>query len=103
MYVGVATLVFHLPGARTLKDKRSIVLSIKDRIRAKFHVSCAEIEAMDLVQRSVLGVAVVSNDAAQCDEVLASVRSLAGNARDAVLTDVSTELLTVHSDLPRLD
>jgi uncharacterized protein YlxP (DUF503 family) len=95
MFVGVLRLSFHLPGARSLKDKRQVVRSFRDRVRARLDVSIAEVEHVDLHQRATFGVAVVSNDATVCDELLASVASMAGNVRDAVLVDRSTEILTV--------
>ena len=99
MFVGVLRLSFHLPGARSLKDKRQIVRSFRDRVRARLDVSIAEVEHMDLHQRATFGVAVVSNDATVCDELLASVASMAGNVRDAVLVDRATEILTVGDEL----
>jgi uncharacterized protein YlxP (DUF503 family) len=99
MFVGVLRLSFHLPGARSLKDKRQVVRSFRDRVRARLDVSIAEVEHMDLHQRATFGVAVVSNDASVCDELLASVASMAGNVRDAVLVDRATEILTVGGEL----
>ena len=93
MLVGVSRLVLHLPGARTLKDKRMIVRSFKERIQARMRVSIAEVGDLDLVQKAILGVAVVANEAAHCDEVLASVASAAGTLRDAVLLDHATEIV----------
>lgn len=106
MFVGVLRLSFHVPGARSLKDKRQVVRSFRDRVRARLDVSIAEVAHQDLHQRATFGVAVISSDARVCDEVLASVASLASNVRDAVLVDRSTEILTVSelaSDLPSLD
>lgn len=91
MFVGVATLTLHIPGARSLKDKRSVIRSFKDRVAARLSVSIAEVGAYDQLQRAVFGVAVVSNDRAVCDEVLAKVVAMAGTLRDAVLADVRTE------------
>lgn len=48
--------------ARSLKDKRQVVKSIKDRLHNGFNVSVAEIEAQDNRQVAVLGVAMVSNE-----------------------------------------
>jgi len=97
MFVGVLRLSFHLPGARSLKDKRQVVRSFRDRVRARLDVSIAEVEHMDLHQRATFGVSVVSNDATVCDELLASVASMASNVRDAVLLDRSTEILSMKS------
>jgi uncharacterized protein YlxP (DUF503 family) len=93
MYVGVLRLSFHVPGARSLKDKRQVVRSFRDKVRAKLDVSVAEVADQDLLQRATFGVAVVSADAAVCDEILASVATMASNVRDAVLIDRATEIV----------
>jgi uncharacterized protein YlxP (DUF503 family) len=62
MQVGLLKLVFHIPGARSLKDKRRVVAKIRDRVRARFQVSISEVEDHDLHGRAVLGVALVGND-----------------------------------------
>ena len=51
--------------SRSLKDKRQVVRSIKDRLRNQFNVSVAEVEAQDHRQLVVLGLAMVSPEAAQ--------------------------------------
>ena len=82
-----------IPGARSLKDKRMIVRSFKERTQARMHVAIAEVGDQDVLQKAVFGVAVVSNEAAVCDEVLANVAHAANTLRDAVLVDRSTEIL----------
>ncbi len=95
MFVGVARLVLAIPGARSLKDKRRVVKSLKDRLRARFPVSLAEIGDLERYQVATLGIAVVSNEAARCSEVLSHAVGLARVAKDAVLSDVATEILTL--------
>jgi uncharacterized protein len=99
MFVGVLRLTFHIPHARSLKDKRRVVLRFRDRVRARFDVSIAEVAAQDLHQRAVFGVSVVSGDAAVCDSVLQQVAQAAETAEDAVLTDRSTEIVPMGGDL----
>lgn len=99
MFVGVLRLVFHIPHARSLKEKRSVVRKFRDRIRAKFDVSIAEVDAQDLHQKAVFGVAVVSADAAVCDKLLEQVARAAELQEDAVLSDRSTELIPVGDEL----
>jgi uncharacterized protein YlxP (DUF503 family) len=99
MFVGVLRLSFHIPHARSLKDKRRVVQKLRDRVRSRFEVSIAEVAAQDLHQRAVFGVCVVSADAAVCDSVLEHVARAAEFAGDAVLTDRATEVLTVGDDL----
>lgn len=93
MFVGILRLRLDIVGARSLKDKRSVVRSMKERAQARFKVSIAEIGQLDDPRRATLGVAVVSNSSAQCDRVLADVASMASTLSDAVLTDRATEIL----------
>jgi uncharacterized protein YlxP (DUF503 family) len=99
MFVGVLRLTFHVPHARSLKDKRRVVQKLRDRVRSRFDVSIAEVDAQDLHQRAVFGVAVVSGDAAVCDAVLERVAREAESAGDAVLTARSTEIVTIGDDM----
>jgi uncharacterized protein YlxP (DUF503 family) len=73
MVVGLCTIDLYLPGVGSLKGKRQVILSLKDRIQSKFNVSIAEVDANDLWQRAVLGVACVSNDGRHVNKVLDSV------------------------------
>jgi uncharacterized protein len=99
MYVGVLRLAFHVPHARSLKEKRSVVRRFRDRVRSRFDVSIAEVGAQDLLQRAVFGVSVVSGDAKVCDSVLAQVANAAEVQEDAVLTDRATEVIPIGDDL----
>lgn len=99
MVVGVLRLVFHVPHARSLKDKRRVVRKFRDRVRARFDVSIAEVAEQDKLQRAVFGVSVVSGDAAVCDSVLEQVAHVAATQEDAVLTDRATELVTIGDDM----
>ena len=96
MFVGVLRLTFHVPHARSLKDKRRVVLKFRDRVRARFGVSIAEVGEQDKLQLAVFGVTVVSGDAAVCDSVLEHV---AATQEDAVLTDRATEVIPMGDDL----
>src|SRR5580698_9548469 len=99
MFVGVLRLTFHVPHARSLKDKRRFVRSFRDGVRARFDVSVAEVAAQDKLQRAVFGVSVVSSDAAVCDSVLEQVARAAETQEDAVLTDRETEIATFGDEM----
>ena len=99
MVVGVLKLSFHIPHARSLKDKRRVVQRIRDRVRSRFDVSIAEVAEQDRLQLAVFGVSVVSGSAAVCDSVLEQVAHVAEAQEDAVLTDRSTELVPIGDDL----
>ena len=94
MFIGVLRLVFQIPGAASLKDRRRVVKSFKDRVRARFPVSIAEVGDLSRWQVATLGVAIVSGEAARCSEVLSAVSRAAEQASDAVLADVATEIVT---------
>ena len=55
MVIGLCTIDLHLPGANSLKDKRSVLKSVMRRIRNEFNVSIAEVDHQDLWRSAVLG------------------------------------------------
>lgn len=93
MFVGVLRLTLTIPGSRSLKDKRRVTLSLKERLQARLHVAAAEVSSLDNHRVAEIGVAVVSNEAAQCDRVLAEVVALASTHADAVLADRRSEII----------
>src|SRR5687768_6488581 len=99
MFVGVLKLSFHVPHARSLKDKRAVVRKFRDRVRHKFEVSIAEVADQDLLQRAVFGVSVVSSEASMCESILAEIARVAATQEDAVLTDRAVEVLPFGDDL----
>ena len=62
MVVGSLRVRLLLRESRSLKDKRQVVRSIKDRLRHGFNVSVAEVDALDNRQVAVLGSAMVCNE-----------------------------------------
>ena len=95
MFVGVARVVLQIPGARSLKDRRRVVKAFKDRTRARFPVSVAEVGDTERLQVATVGLAVVSNDSRRCREVLGSVRTMANGLPDALLADWATEVMSL--------
>jgi uncharacterized protein len=97
MFVGVGRLVIQIPGAQTIKDRRRVVKSFKDRVRAKLPVSIAEVGETGQLQVATFGLAVVSNETGRCHEILASALSMARVLPDAVLCDVKIEVVPFGS------
>ena len=93
MIVGTVEIRLHLHDARTLKDKRRILLSLKDRLRNNFNVSVAEVEGQDLIQSAEIAVVQVSGDARYVRGALEQVVQAVRRLRDAQLTDYSIEIL----------
>lgn len=73
MPIGLLTLEIHIPDARSLKDKRQVIRSLKDRLRAHFNVAVAEMDFQDVWQRSVVGVVTISNDAHHLEQSLQAI------------------------------
>jgi uncharacterized protein YlxP (DUF503 family) len=93
MVIGLLTLEMHLPGARSLKDKRHVLRSLERRIRDRFNVSVAEVEHQDLWQRARLAVVAVNTDRVHLESTLQAVAGEAATAREAELVDQAMELL----------
>ncbi len=73
MIIGTCLVEIHIPYASSLKEKRQVVKSILALTRNKFNISIAEVEDQDLWQKAVLGVACVSNEAAQANSQIDKV------------------------------
>ncbi len=73
MMIGTLRVRMLLREARTLKDKRQVVNSIKDKLRNSFNVSVAEVEDQDHRQTVVLGLAMVSNETHHLKQALAKI------------------------------
>ncbi len=63
----IALYLFQKP--KSLKEKRRVVKSLKDRIRARFNVSISEVDNQDLWHRSTLGIALVCSDRKQAQTI----------------------------------
>ena len=73
MVVGILRLDVHVPGAQSLKDKRSALKSVKDQLRGRFNVAVAEVDPTEKWQRATLGVSTVGEDRAQVQGLLRHV------------------------------
>ncbi|HEX5521291.1 MAG TPA: DUF503 domain-containing protein [Longimicrobiaceae bacterium] len=90
MVVGLAVWELHLPGCASLKEKRRVVKSLKDRLHHQFNVSAAETAHHDVLQRAELAVCVVSADRGHADRVLRSADRLIDGEPRVRLIDLST-------------
>ncbi len=86
MVVGVISWELHLSGCSSLKEKRGILRSLKDRLQDRHRVSVAETAHQDAWQRAELSVAIVSSDRRRAQQVLDRVDALvASDARVRVI------------------
>jgi uncharacterized protein YlxP (DUF503 family) len=61
MIVSMIQLIFEIPGVESIKDKRRIIRSIKDKLHRRFHISVAEVDLQDSLSFAQVGGALVSN------------------------------------------
>ena len=88
MHVLVATIELHLPAARSLKAKRSTVVSLVRLIDQMHGVACAEVDHQDLWQRSSLGVTVVGGTVGQISNVMDAVERLIWSRAEVDVLDI---------------
>jgi len=88
-----AAFEFCVPAAQCLKSKRKVVKSLKDRLASRFNASVAEVACQDQWQRSVIGVAMLSNDKAYLDQQLEAIRRVFDGQGEAILANVEVEWL----------
>ena len=92
MTVGIARLTLYLPHSHSLKEKRMVLRSVKDRIR-KFNVAVAEVEYNDLWQRAGLSVVTVSNDEKHADQELSAVVNEIERVEPGLISRTEVEFL----------
>lgn len=84
MPIAYLTLELRIEGAHSLKDKRQVLRSVKDRLRNSFNISIAEIDVTDLWQRATLGVVSISGSRDYLEGLMRNVEreavKLANNA-----------------------
>ena len=73
MVVGLLQVEVHLPRAQSLKDKRSVIKSLKDQLRGRFNIAVAEVEANDTWQRATVGVSTIGDTRTYVDRILTEV------------------------------
>ena len=93
MTIGVLQLELRIGDAMSLKDKRRVVKSLKDRIAHGHNVSIAEVGYLDEHRRSILGLAMVSNDRRYVEGALSKLVDFVRSVPSVELVDYQIELL----------
>ena len=91
--IGAITLELRLEHSRSLKDKRQIVKSLKDRLRKRHNVSVAEIDYQDLWQRALIAAVTVGSSRMVAEQTLQSVEDDASSILGPYLADATIEWL----------
>lgn len=93
MVIGVLRLTLFLSESGSLKEKRRILRSIKDRLRSQFNVSVAEVNYQDLWQKAELAIAIAATDSQYADKVLQTILGKVESWRLAEVIDVQVEII----------
>ncbi|MDR2403228.1 MAG: DUF503 domain-containing protein [Spirochaetaceae bacterium] len=70
MIVSMIQLLFEIPDVESIKDKRRIIRSVKDKLQRRFHMSAAEVDLQDSLSFAQIGGALVSNSRSFGETVL---------------------------------
>ena len=98
MVVGICRVTMNIGGSFSLKDKRSVVKSIINRIRSRYNVAIAEVSLNDNWRRAVLGIACVSNESAHADKMLEEVIAYIESDGRVVLENYTTEKIYINTN-----
>jgi uncharacterized protein YlxP (DUF503 family) len=93
LFVSLLTIELMIPWARSLKDKRSAVRGLKDRLRSRFNASVAEVDYQDKWQRAVLAVCILGGDKRQLESDMTRVRQLCEEAQDLQIAGMHQQWL----------
>jgi len=93
MLLGICTINLYFPDSHSLKDKRSIIKSIKLRIRKNFNVSVSEINHYDLWKNTTLGIACIGNEKRYLNGVLNEVMKFIEQQNKLQVMNFNTTIL----------
>lgn len=93
LFICLLTIELMIPSARSLKDKRSAVRSLKDRLRSRFNASVAEVGYHDKWQRTVIAACLLGSDKRRLESDMTRVRQLCEEAQDLQITDMHQQWL----------
>jgi uncharacterized protein YlxP (DUF503 family) len=93
MFVGICSLDFFLPTCHSLKDKRRVLAKTINFFKSKYNISISEVENMDLWQRTILGIALVSNNGGLVRKILEEIIDYASELEETVLLDYEIRLI----------
>lgn len=92
-HIGVMYIRVFIDQARSLKDKRMVLKSLKDRVRAQFNVSVAEVDGEDKWQTATLAVVMAGNDQRYIDSTLQHALALVEGGRTLQVCEHRLEFL----------
>ena len=93
MIVSMIQFIFEIPDVESIKDKRRIIRSIKEKLHRRFHISAAEVDLLDSLSYGHIGGALVSNSKSFGESVLQKAFLMIEKDIPARIQDIS-----IHSE-----
>ncbi len=93
MMIGSCEIEVLIYESNSLKEKRHVIKSIIERIKSKFNASVAEVGYNELWNRSLIGIAVVSNKKILCDESISKIINFIDNDERVEILSVNKEII----------
>lgn len=93
IYITLLSIEIIIPYARSLKDRRSAVRKISDRIRSRFNASVAEVGFQDKWQRAAIAVCMVGSDKRQLESEASRIRTVCDEVTDVDIVAIHQEWL----------
>ena len=94
IHVGLCVVRLHLPGVSSLKGKRQVLRSLKDRLREHHNVAVAEVEHQDLWQRATLGIVGIASARVRLEQVFEAIQNEVEQHVDGEVLDFEIEFLS---------
>jgi hypothetical protein len=93
MVIGCLQAHLSIPAAQSLKDKRMVIRSLKDRMMNKMNVSVAEVDHQDIWKSAIMAVVTVAAERNIVEKRLADVSDFIRSNPEIVLVDIRVEVL----------
>jgi uncharacterized protein YlxP (DUF503 family) len=100
MLVAVALFELHIPFAQSLKEKRMVVRSLRDKLRSRFEIAANEVGLNDVHQRARLAVSFITMDDPAADSMLEKVLRFVESNSEGTLTGWTSEKLDFDETAP---
>jgi len=93
MIVSMMQFIFEIPDVDSIKEKRRVIRSIKDKLQRRFHISAAEVDLQDSLSFAQIGAALVSNSRSFGESVMHKAFEMIENDIAVRIQDMS-----IHSE-----
>ncbi len=102
MFIGIGRYEMFIPASTSLKDKRQVTRAVTQSVRKRFNVAIAEVDHLDLWQRTAFGVSCIAESMGHCRDVLQEVeKAIARSAIDGgEIIDRSIEIVAMEDLIP---